>query len=97
MEQRGLADRLRLGGHDDRDACLDQQPELGRQLRVERARADELDDRARVRHDRSKRTGAARVREVSHDMSVRGLSDTVNRPDCNVVAHQNETEYHSHP
>ena len=38
---------LRLGRDDDRDAGLDQQPERRRQLGIERAGRDQLDDRSR--------------------------------------------------
>ena len=45
MEERGLARPGRPGGHDEGDACVDQEPEEPGERRVQRAVADRLDDR----------------------------------------------------
>ena len=47
LEQRGLPGAALLGGHDDRDATLDQRPQRRTERRVERAGADELHDGSR--------------------------------------------------
>jgi hypothetical protein len=65
-EHRRLADELRLGRHDDRDAGLDEQPELRGELRIERARPDQLDDRSRFGAAWLERWASPRRRDVGH-------------------------------
>ena len=69
-EQRRLADVLRLRRDDDRDAGLDEQPERRGELRIEHARPDQLDDRARLGRDGPERPAALRARDVGHDRSL---------------------------
>ncbi len=66
VEHRRLPDVLGLGGDDDRNARLDQQPERRRQFRVESAFPDQRDDRAiggtAVGHGPSVRAGRGPVK-----------------------------------
>ena len=71
---------LRLGRDHDRNACLDEQPELGGELDVERTGRDELDDRSRLGRDRAERPATPGAGDVGHGRSVRGGSGTVKPP-----------------
>ena len=78
-EQGGLAHMLVLGRDDDRDARLEQQPELRGKLGVERPVADQRDDRSRLGRDGSERPAARGGRGIGHDASVWAWSESVNR------------------
>ena len=70
FEEGGLAGQSRLGCDDQRHAALDQNPQERRQLRVERAGTDQLDDRARRRWDVADGPPAPPWRGLGHGLSV---------------------------
>ena len=69
-QQCGLAGPLCLGSDDERDARLDEHPELRRQLRIERAGPDQLDDRPGFGWGGSERPTPTSRRDVGHLRSV---------------------------
>ena len=69
-EERGLAGPLVLAGHQQRDARLDQQPDRRRQLGIERAATDQLDDGARFRWNGANGPPAPRGGGVGHGDST---------------------------
>ena len=64
---------------DERDAAFDQHPERRRQLRIERAGTDQLDDRARRRWDVADGPPAPPRRGLGHGRSVRPGPGSVKR------------------
>ena len=82
IEQRGLAGTLHLCGDDQRNATFDERPEDRRQLRVERAGTDQLDDRARRRWDVADGPPAPPGRGLGHGLSVGPAPKSVKRAGC---------------
>ncbi len=67
VEQRRLPCPLGRRGDHERDSRLDQEPERGGELGIERAGADQLDDRSRFGRDRAEGPPAPRRRGVGHE------------------------------
>ena len=79
-EERRLAHALWSGGHDDRDAGLDQKPELGGELRVERSEPEISSTIDRGSGGSGRKAQRSRAGEKSAiARSVRGGSGTVKR------------------
>ena len=79
VEERRLAGTPGPCRDDQRDAAFDQDPEGRRQLRIERAGTDQLDDRARRRWDVADGPPAPPRRGLGHGRSVRPGPGSVKR------------------